>query len=302
MMIIVSYGGGTNSTAMLIGMREQGLKPDAIIFCDTKGEKPHTYKHIEVVSKWCIENGFPEIIKLTNEKASRKGGLENMCLEAKSLPSIAYGFKTCSLIFKKEPFDDWIKAQGITKFERWIGIDAGEPNRAKVFEGTRYPLIEWGWGRKECVEAIARAKLPQPGKSACFFCPSSKQHEILELKKQYPELAARAVAMEKNAIPENERFITCNDCKGTKIVKKYTEIDNEHLEFEEDDCVICHEKEVIEYIQCPKCKGSGLMQREVVGLGRNYAWADLIRFDEDQYDLFEETDLPVICECYDGCA
>ena len=37
------------------------------------------------------------------------------------------------------------------------------------------------WGRDDCVAAIARVGLPQPGKSACFFCPSSKKHEIITL-------------------------------------------------------------------------------------------------------------------------
>lgn len=47
--------------------------------------------------------------------------------------------------------------------------------------------------------AIERAGLPNPGKSACFFCPASKKHEIRELAKLYPELADRAIAMEDNA-------------------------------------------------------------------------------------------------------
>lgn len=35
MTMMVSYGGGTNSTAMLIGMVERGERPDAILFADT---------------------------------------------------------------------------------------------------------------------------------------------------------------------------------------------------------------------------------------------------------------------------
>jgi hypothetical protein len=60
-------------------------------------------------------------------------------------------------------------------------------------------LIEWDWAREECVEAIARAGLPQPGKSACFFCPSSTREEINALKAEYPILFQRALSMEKNA-------------------------------------------------------------------------------------------------------
>ena len=38
MKTIVSYGGGTNSTAMLVGLWERGERPDAIVFADTGGE------------------------------------------------------------------------------------------------------------------------------------------------------------------------------------------------------------------------------------------------------------------------
>ena len=56
------------------------------------------------------------------------------------------------------------------------------------------------WGRDDCVAAIARVGLPQPGKSACFFCPSSKKHEIITLAREYPALARRAVQMERRAL------------------------------------------------------------------------------------------------------
>jgi hypothetical protein len=64
----------------------------------------------------------------------------------------------------------------------------------------RYPLIEWDWGRDECIAAIRRTGLPQPGKSACFFCPSSKKPEIIELAERYPDLLNRALEMERKAL------------------------------------------------------------------------------------------------------
>ena len=58
---IVSYGGGTNSAAMLVGLLEREERPDAIVFCDTGSEKPNTYAHILEVSEWCATVGFPAI-------------------------------------------------------------------------------------------------------------------------------------------------------------------------------------------------------------------------------------------------
>ena len=212
-MIVVSFGGGTNSTAMLIGMVERHERCDLILFADTGGEKPETYKHVAGFSRWLKFVGMPEIItvKRTN-RAGEVRTLEQDCLDGKMLPSIAYGFKACSMKYKRDPQDkfcnnsqpakdEWKAGRKVVKL---IGYDMDEPHRAKIPEDEkylyRYPLIEWNWGRDECIDAIKRAGLKLPGKSACYYCPSSKRGEILALKRDYPDLAARAVAMEKNAV------------------------------------------------------------------------------------------------------
>ena len=43
-MNVVSFGGGTNSTAMIIGMYLHKIPIDLILFADTGGEQPHTYE------------------------------------------------------------------------------------------------------------------------------------------------------------------------------------------------------------------------------------------------------------------
>jgi hypothetical protein len=211
-MKVIAYGGGTNSTAMLVWMYEQKIKPDLIIFADTGGEKPHTYDHIKKVNAWCHAVSFPEII-ITKKRGKIYVGetLEENCLRKKMLPSIAYGYKSCSLKYKVQPQDMycnnnadckkvWISGG---KVQKYIGYDADEERRAKIKSDDKYeykyPLIETEWGRGECVEAIKRQGLPQPGKSACFFCPSSKKSEIITLKDQYPDLLERALKMEKQA-------------------------------------------------------------------------------------------------------
>jgi hypothetical protein len=194
-MIVASYGGGTNSTAMLIGCRDRGIEIDYVLFADTGGEKPHTYQHIETMQGWLREQGMKPITIVRKENLT----LEQDCLNRKALPSVAYGFKSCSDHFKIRPQRKYLESLGIINPTRLIGFDMDEPQRAQPIKGNRYPLIEWGWGREECVAAIEKEGLPLPGKSACFFCPSSKKAEIKVLRRMYPDLAARAVAMEKNA-------------------------------------------------------------------------------------------------------
>jgi hypothetical protein len=195
MSVVAAFGGGVNSYAYLIGMWERGETVDMIPFSDTGGEKPHTYKALETFQDWLGNKGFPPITVVRKEGLT----LEQDCLNRKALPSVAYGFKSCSDHFKIRPQRAYLKANGIEVTQMIIGIDAGETHRAKDIPENRYPLIEWGWGREECLEAIKRAGLETPGKSACFFCPSSKKREIIQLRQQYPDLAARAVAIEKNA-------------------------------------------------------------------------------------------------------
>jgi hypothetical protein len=72
-----------------------------------------------------------------------------------------------------------------------------------VAGSTLLPLLvsahEWGYDRERCKEIIADAGLPVPVKSACFFCPASKKHEIVWLQEHHPELVERALAIERNA-------------------------------------------------------------------------------------------------------
>lgn len=210
-LVIAAYGGGTNSTAMLIECARRGERVDAILFADTGGEKPHTLEYVGRFSAWLVENGLPGII--TVKRAGMDASIEANCLRTNSLPSLAYGFKTCSLKFKIQPQEKWANNWPVAK-EAWkrgekvvklIGFDADEPHRAAVGEAIedkyirRYPLIEWDMGRDECVDVIASAGLCLPGKSACFFCPASKPNEIRQLAATYPELAERAIAIERNA-------------------------------------------------------------------------------------------------------
>jgi 3'-phosphoadenosine 5'-phosphosulfate sulfotransferase (PAPS reductase)/FAD synthetase len=95
---VVSFGGGINSTAMLVGMEEREERPDHIVFADTGGERPATYAHIERMQEWLREKKFPEIV-IVKQKLT----LEEDCLNRETLPSKAFGFGTCSHRFKIAP-------------------------------------------------------------------------------------------------------------------------------------------------------------------------------------------------------
>ncbi len=206
---IMSCGLGTNSVGLLVGMSERGEKPDVILFADTGGENPRTYAYLPTLNAWLEGKGFPlvHVVQYQSQYVS----LEAECLAKETVPSLAFGHKRCSQKLKQRPMHNWVR-QYVPAMEVWkrdervvklLGIGADEQGRARIEEDRwyeyEYPLISWGWGRRECQEAIARAGLPDPRKSACFFCPAMKKHEILALAAEEPELAKRAVAMERAA-------------------------------------------------------------------------------------------------------
>ena len=181
---MVSYGGGANSTALLIGLHQHRIPVDLILFADTGAEHPHTYAYLEVMDSWLKDHGMPPITRVY--KTTRDGKrltLEDECLQSCSLPSIAYGFKRCSLKHKIGPQEKfcnhyptcqkaWAAGKRVVKF---IGYDADEGYRSdKVLLGDLadrkyskwYPLMEWGWTRDDCIRQIEAAGLPQPGKSS----------------------------------------------------------------------------------------------------------------------------------------
>lgn len=257
----VSLGGGTNSTALLVGLLERGERPDYILFADTGGEHARTYQHLEDVRGWCERIGFPPPVHVTNADpgGERHGhaSLEDECLRNVTLPSLAFGFKGCSAKWKRQPMDRYLSAQDDVQAEwdqgrkvtRMIGIDAGESHRSQALEDSddpkwdyRRPLVDWDWGRDECLDAIRRAGLHQPGKSACWFCPAAKKREVVALAEEHPELFARAVAMEDNAAPS---------------------------------------------------------LGNVRGLGRNWSWKALFDADRAQLKLFPEAP-EIACMCEDG--
>ena len=137
-MNVVGYGGGTDSTAMLVGLWRHHVPVDLILFADPGAEQPHTYAYLDTMSRWLENHGMPAITRVWyTEKNGQRLTLEQECLRSGTLPSIAYGYKKCSLKHKVAPqekfcrhyqpcIDAWEKGEKVVKF---IGYDAGEERR-----------------------------------------------------------------------------------------------------------------------------------------------------------------------------
>jgi hypothetical protein len=221
--LVVAYGMGVDSTAMLVGLHQRGERPDLILFADTGDEKPETYAYLPVINAWLESVGFPQVVVVKNPRpVSGDKSLSDSCLRLGTLPALAYGMHQCSLVWKLDPQQKYIKqwkpaiqarAAGL-KVINCVGYDAGPRDSCRQYKAegkekpgfsNRFPLIEWGWDRERCEAEIAAAGLPVPVKSACFHCPASKKHEIVWLSKHQPELYAKALRMEDGAKAYHQR-------------------------------------------------------------------------------------------------
>ena len=78
-----------------------------------------------------------------------------------------------------------------THVELWMGISTDEegrmkPNRINWLE-NKYPLIEKGLSRKDCIAWFKKHYDKTPPRSACTFCPYKTNKEWKDLKDNYPE-------------------------------------------------------------------------------------------------------------------
>jgi hypothetical protein len=226
---------GVDSVAMLVGMHQRGERPDLVLFADTGGEKPETYDYIPILQAWLAGVGFPPVTTVVRVVKRFKNApyttLEGNCISNKTLPSIAFfARKACSQKWKKAPQDKFCKAWAPAvacwaaggKVQKLIGYDAGPKDARRCWKikddkhyTYRYPLRDWGWDRERCIAEIAKAGLPVPMKSACFFCSVTQEEELDWLCKTHPDLAQRIMRMEAVAKP-NLRVIDGLWMKGRK--------------------------------------------------------------------------------------
>lgn len=229
-LINLCYGAGVDSTAMMVALKLAGIRPDCITFADTGGEKKVTHAHLAKMQALMKIWGWPEIsvVKKSTLESTDYDDLYGECIHNTTLPALAFGRKSCSIKYKglvqdgflmgvkrgpnkRDAHPIWIQARKTgEKIIKLIGYDCGKAdlrrsrkvlNDDKFFELV-YPLQIIGWSRPECVKAIIDelGEAYVPVKSACFFCPASKEWELYWLAANEPELLEKALFLERNAL------------------------------------------------------------------------------------------------------
>jgi 3'-phosphoadenosine 5'-phosphosulfate sulfotransferase (PAPS reductase)/FAD synthetase len=204
---VLSYGGGTQSTAMLILIKQGKLpKPDLVLHADTGSEMPETIEFLEIAEKICNEINVP--FKVVT---SHKGALHDDYMRLKAIPII--GVRSCTANFKILPQRRYLrsivgKGKGKVLANMWLGITTDEARRRVeksdvIWTGLKYPLLDvYPLTRKEAIKINEDAGL-KVGKSGCFCCPYAGSAHWHSLKDNHPELFAIAIEME--TIKENFR-------------------------------------------------------------------------------------------------
>jgi 3'-phosphoadenosine 5'-phosphosulfate sulfotransferase (PAPS reductase)/FAD synthetase len=202
----LSFGGGVNSVAMLLLMLDQEQNFEAV-FVDHETDHPDTYKYVDFLQNWLVENGHDKITVI-KPGLKRMGKVWNNLYNfhfARSLTPAAR-HRACTADFKVKPFYRYIDSPSWVM----IGFAYDEAHRAKIATKNgvenRWPLIEHEITRQGCKEIIADHGLPIPRKSGCYICPMQKKGELIELRKNHPDLFCKVLALEeKNLLYQIDR-------------------------------------------------------------------------------------------------
>jgi 3'-phosphoadenosine 5'-phosphosulfate sulfotransferase (PAPS reductase)/FAD synthetase len=213
---VISYGGGVQSTAMIILATQGQIDAKTALFANVgdDSEHPATLRYVrEVMTPWAAERGV-EVIEL--RRAIRSRGettllTELLRPESRSIPIPVRmsngrpGTRNCTANFKLKVLGRWLKAHGAgpdTPATVHVGISWDEIERVgnrqvTGYDTVHYPLIDRRWTRERCKAEIKDAGLPVPPKSSCWFCPFHRPSQWQELRRTDADLFAQAVRLER---------------------------------------------------------------------------------------------------------
>lgn len=195
MLRILSLGWGVQSftLAAMSALGEiEGL--DFAIHSDTTHERVGTYTFAERWTGWLEDRGLKVITVGDPDRAAKV----DLCdppfftVNGKKKGQLR---RQCTKSWKIYPVRRWISeelaARGLTKrpgiIEQWLGISTDEAVRMKdsgvQYITNRWPLIELGMSRIDCMDWMKSKDLEIPVKSSCVFCPYQGLGEWQQVKR-----------------------------------------------------------------------------------------------------------------------
>ena len=209
---VVSYGGGIQSTALVVLAMRERWAIDEIVHVDLMGaESPATREYVALFGDWLRREHGRDITiierDLYGDMLARpgftpvpwRGKYERFILS-----------RQCTRQYKVAPLQRYL--YGRYPGERiglMLGISVDEYHRMRDSSAARiehvYPLVDRRLTRWQCRDIIERAGLAVPSKSSCWFCPYRSISSQWALVRRYPYLRAMARALEDRINAERRR-------------------------------------------------------------------------------------------------
>jgi hypothetical protein len=312
--VVVSYGGGKNSTAMLIILATMGVKVDLILFADTGGEMPKTYEFIDKFREWLMSHGMPDITtvraKARNPSTSRK--------------SFAYAIKNFYFILRNFAY---CRSSVIAYALFWIGVVGSRSNTLEEQCLSHESLPSKAYGRSSC--SMQWKVEPQDE----FVLKWLIDNDLCGIRKKGKSFAVDYPVRKLIGIHSGEPHRLID--KSTRMMRK---LDDGVYRYEyplmvlgvsEDMCVriiegagigvppksscfFCPNKKPREIASMPQdlieralliesCASNGVHHRDgsVKGLGRRFAWRDIQSLTELEKIGLDFRSPPNSCHCLD---
>ena len=203
---VLSCGGGVQSTAMIVLIANGKLPmPDLVIMVDAGYEKESTIKYAnDVLTPLCNKIGL-EFKYLKTEPGFLFNSSGMLIIPAyKRMPNgqIQKLYTMCNDKWKLNPIKREIRGRGIAQATCWIGISTDEAQRQRQSRykwiSNKYPLVELGLSRYQCLFEIRKLGLPDPPRTSCIMCPLQIDEEWEKMKSESPNDYNRCIQIEND--------------------------------------------------------------------------------------------------------
>lgn len=255
---VISYGGGTQSTALVLLALEgkiNGVTPDYIIMSNLGWEKKAVMPFVRRFKQYVKDRFDREIIIADggNIYDNTLNGAKNGTRFA-SMPLYTTNDENervivrrqCTYEYKIKPVNSKIRELlGYNSKQRvkevvhlWKGISTDEIQRVKPIEKPKWiiaehPLVDALWqDRSFCIKYVEDAGLGTPPSSSCKGCPFHSNEEWLDVKKNDPEGWKQAVELDeavrkiKNMRHETFLHRSCKPLKDVDLNENQLTIDD----------------------------------------------------------------------------
>ena len=213
---VVSFGGGVQSTALLALAAAGRIPHRTFLFANVgdDSENPATVRYVRDVA---MPYAAAHDLTLVELHKTRRDGSRSTIWQEITRPGSRRelipvrmsngmpGNRSCTSEFKIKVLGKWLRGHGATAENPArvaIGFSTDEwrrvtNRRVSPYEVPEFPLIDLNLSRDGCKQVIADAGLPEPERSACWFCPFHSRAGWESVAADTPELFLHAVWLER---------------------------------------------------------------------------------------------------------